>query len=133
LEENDPRKHDVFKQRIVEISTLLNQANEAVTDLNLVRYVEIMKRMIHKISRLVQLTETYLETGVLPEKKKKEQEMSKRKKIEEQFDEWKNWVKEHQTGLEFYEPIQPYIEDKDRQNRLAKLVKKLKETNKEKR
>jgi hypothetical protein len=131
LEDNDPRKHDLFKKRVVEINKSLKEAKDCVDRLDLVKYIEVVKKMVHNTSRLVQLTAKYIELGELPPEKDKEREMPKRHKIDEQFNEWKDWVKEYQVDLAYYEPLMPYVEDSERQTRLAQLVKKLKKLNKE--
>jgi hypothetical protein len=129
---HDPRYNDVFKKRIVDINKLRLQAIHQVEILDLVEYVKTLKKLAHKIVRLVELTDTYIKTGEITQKEEKPKQENKRYRIEEQFDQWKSWVKDYESGMEYYEPLQPFIEDKDRQNRLADMVKKLKKIRKEK-
>jgi hypothetical protein len=130
--EHDPRRNDVFKKRIVDINKLRLQAIHQAELLDLVEYVKILKKLAHKIVRLVELTETYIKTGEVTQKEEKPKQENKRYKIDEQFDEWREWIKDYESGMEYYEPLQPFVEDKDRQKRLADMVKKLKKIRKEK-
>lgn len=132
LEENDCRTKDVFRKRAIEIQGQLTKAFEHVSRLDLVEYVKVVKRMIHQLSHLIQLTDKYIELGELPEQKERPKAVNKRYKIEEQFDEWKEWVKTYRQDMAYYEPLMPYVEDTERQTRLANLVKKLKKAQKEK-
>lgn len=132
LVDKDFRLQEVCRKRAVEISTQFVQAEKAVKNLDLVEYVKTVKRMIHQVTHLIQLTDKYIELGELPKQKERPRIANKQYKIEEQFDEWRDWVKTYRQDLAYYEPLTPYVEDTERQTRLADLVKKLKKAQKEK-
>jgi hypothetical protein len=130
LVDKDFRLHEVCRKRAVEIRTSFVQAEKAVKDLDLVEYVKAVKKMIHQVTHLIQLTEKYIELGELPKQKERPKVTNKRYKIEEQFDEWREWVRTYRKDLAYYEPLAPFVEDSERQTRLAELVKKLKKSQK---